>query len=29
MDDIDLISTTPVCKGRIGRPCVIERESTR
>jgi hypothetical protein len=29
MDDIDLISTTPICKGNRGRPCVFQRESGR
>ena len=29
MDDIDLISTTPICKGHRGRPCLLDRESGR
>jgi hypothetical protein len=29
MDDIDLISTTPICKGHQGRPCIFDCESGR
>jgi hypothetical protein len=29
MNDIDAISTTPICKGNLGRPCVTDRETAR
>jgi hypothetical protein len=29
MNEIDAISTIPICKGNLGRPCITSRESDR